>query len=397
VLIQQGDFEAGSVHLDRAREQAELATNPLHLFRYYGNYSDVLIGAGRFAEATAVARAGRRVAAEHGLARTHGAFLAGNEVEAGVLAGEWDAALATAEEALRMDPPQLTRGHLHVLRGILLVGRGHLTTAEEAVDRAGELLTRAARQPQRMLPLALARAELAWAQGASANALAGLARAAEPFGGTVPPAAGWPFAWSWGRMLIDADAGDHPGRIRIVEHLAEAAPHPGWLAMAAAQAQALAGVATPDWAAAVLAAAACEGLRHELADARLRWASQLLADGHRDRAREQFDAAWQVIEELADQALVPSASRIAARARFPVPRNRVAPAEPRSTAPLTPRELEVLHLVAQGRSNGQIADELFISVKTASVHVSNILAKLGVPSRTAAAAWAHEHLDDAAR
>lgn len=58
---------------------------------------------------------------------------------------------------------------------------------------------------------------------------------------------------------------------------------------------------------------------------------------------------------------------------------------------LTPREREVLTLVAAGRSNRAIADELFISVKTVSVHVSNILAKLGVSSRTEAAAWAHAH------
>jgi DNA-binding NarL/FixJ family response regulator len=56
---------------------------------------------------------------------------------------------------------------------------------------------------------------------------------------------------------------------------------------------------------------------------------------------------------------------------------------------LTPRELEVLRLVADGRSNRQIAEELFISVKTASVHVSNILAKLRVGSRVEAAAVAH--------
>jgi DNA-binding NarL/FixJ family response regulator len=56
---------------------------------------------------------------------------------------------------------------------------------------------------------------------------------------------------------------------------------------------------------------------------------------------------------------------------------------------LTPRELEVLALVAEGRSNRQVADTLFISAKTASVHVSNILAKLGVASRVEAAAVAH--------
>nr|WP_226900172.1 response regulator transcription factor [Nonomuraea phyllanthi] len=56
---------------------------------------------------------------------------------------------------------------------------------------------------------------------------------------------------------------------------------------------------------------------------------------------------------------------------------------------LTPRELEVLRLVTQGRTNRDIAGELFISAKTVSVHVSNILAKLGVTSRGEAAAAAH--------
>jgi DNA-binding NarL/FixJ family response regulator len=56
---------------------------------------------------------------------------------------------------------------------------------------------------------------------------------------------------------------------------------------------------------------------------------------------------------------------------------------------LTPREREVLALVADGRTNRQIAEALFISNKTASVHVSNILAKLGVANRGEAAAVAH--------
>jgi DNA-binding NarL/FixJ family response regulator len=53
---------------------------------------------------------------------------------------------------------------------------------------------------------------------------------------------------------------------------------------------------------------------------------------------------------------------------------------------LTPREQDVLRLVTDGRSNRQIAHQLYISEKTVSVHVSNILAKLGVRSRTEAAA-----------
>jgi DNA-binding CsgD family transcriptional regulator len=57
---------------------------------------------------------------------------------------------------------------------------------------------------------------------------------------------------------------------------------------------------------------------------------------------------------------------------------------------LTTREAEVLALVAAGHSNGEIAQELFISRKTASVHVSNILAKLGVSTRVHSAAFAHQ-------
>lgn len=56
---------------------------------------------------------------------------------------------------------------------------------------------------------------------------------------------------------------------------------------------------------------------------------------------------------------------------------------------LTSREHDVLRLVAEGRTNRQIAEELFISPKTASVHVSNILGKLGVSGRGEAAAVAH--------
>lgn len=59
-------------------------------------------------------------------------------------------------------------------------------------------------------------------------------------------------------------------------------------------------------------------------------------------------------------------------------------------ARLTRREVEVLRLLAQGLSNHEIAQKLFISAKTASVHVSRILAKLGVNSRAKAAAIAHE-------
>jgi DNA-binding CsgD family transcriptional regulator len=68
---------------------------------------------------------------------------------------------------------------------------------------------------------------------------------------------------------------------------------------------------------------------------------------------------------------------------------RPAAEDPLARFGLTEREREVLLLLATGRSNPQIAGALFISPKTASVHVANILAKLGVDSRVEAAAVAH--------
>jgi DNA-binding NarL/FixJ family response regulator len=58
---------------------------------------------------------------------------------------------------------------------------------------------------------------------------------------------------------------------------------------------------------------------------------------------------------------------------------------------LTARELQVLRLVAAGKTNRAIATDLFLSEKTIARHVSNIFAKLGVSSRTAATAYAYEH------
>ena len=59
--------------------------------------------------------------------------------------------------------------------------------------------------------------------------------------------------------------------------------------------------------------------------------------------------------------------------------------------PLTPREKEVLSQLAKGASNKEIAYELSITERTARTHVSNILGKLGLASRTQAALWAVEH------
>jgi DNA-binding CsgD family transcriptional regulator len=66
-------------------------------------------------------------------------------------------------------------------------------------------------------------------------------------------------------------------------------------------------------------------------------------------------------------------------------------AQGRRPGGLTPREVEVLSLVAQGMSNREVADALVLSEKTVARHLANIFTKLGVSSRTAAAAFAYEH------
>jgi DNA-binding CsgD family transcriptional regulator len=58
---------------------------------------------------------------------------------------------------------------------------------------------------------------------------------------------------------------------------------------------------------------------------------------------------------------------------------------------LTPRELDVLRLVALGHSNREVAEALFISVPTVKRHLTNVLGKLGLPSRSAATAYSHTH------
>jgi DNA-binding CsgD family transcriptional regulator len=60
-------------------------------------------------------------------------------------------------------------------------------------------------------------------------------------------------------------------------------------------------------------------------------------------------------------------------------------------AGLTKRETEILRRVAAGATNKQIAEQIFISEKTVARHLANLYAKLGVSSRTAAVAWAHEN------
>lgn len=131
------------------------------------------------------------------------------------------------------------------------------------------------------------------------------------------------------------------------------------------------------------AAARFEEFGHvfELARTRARLAAVHRALGHRDEARTLAERAREVAERL-------DAGPLLEELRGTTVGATGTRAESAGAASLTPREHEILALVAQGRSNAEIGRQLYISAKTVSVHVSNILAKLGASGRTEAAALA---------
>jgi DNA-binding NarL/FixJ family response regulator len=116
----------------------------------------------------------------------------------------------------------------------------------------------------------------------------------------------------------------------------------------------------------------------------------LAARGDREAAAGTLREAAERADRLGAALLRRWIDELSKRARIPL-LNKVAGEAEQSDGwlGLTSREREVLRLVAAGRSNRQIGEELFITSKTASVHVSNILAKLGVSGRGEAAAIAH--------
>ncbi|MFF7280856.1 AAA family ATPase [Streptomyces griseorubiginosus] len=154
-----------------------------------------------------------------------------------------------------------------------------------------------------------------------------------------------------------------------------------WLARAEAEwVRAVSGPDVEAWAKAV--AAFDFGDVYEPARCRLRYAEALLAADRREEAAAEARAAREVFARLGATVLLERVDEL-------IRRGRLAEAAPTKASPLTAREQDVLRLLARGRSNRQIGEELFITGKTASVHVSNILAKLGAASRTEAVAVAY--------
>ncbi|WP_369269058.1 AAA family ATPase [Streptomyces sp. R11] len=154
-----------------------------------------------------------------------------------------------------------------------------------------------------------------------------------------------------------------------------------WLARAEAEwARTVSGPDVRAWAQAV--AAFDYGDAYERARCRLRHAEALLAADEREAAATEARAARETAARLGATLLL---ERVDALIR----RGRLADTPADRSSSLTAREQDVLRLLALGRSNRQIGEELYITGKTASVHVSNILAKLGAASRTEAVAIAY--------
>jgi DNA-binding NarL/FixJ family response regulator len=117
---------------------------------------------------------------------------------------------------------------------------------------------------------------------------------------------------------------------------------------------------------------------YEVATARLLLAQAYQAAGDEDGATAAFVAAEATFETLGARLDVQAARRL-----------RGTPAA--APARLTTREVEVLRLVATGRTNKEIASALYLSEKTVARHLSNIFTKIDVPSRAAATAFAFAH------
>jgi DNA-binding CsgD family transcriptional regulator len=167
----------------------------------------------------------------------------------------------------------------------------------------------------------------------------------------------------------------------------------GWLARAEAEYDRARGQNTPGAWEKVLAEF---GPQYKYETARVQWrlAEALAEAGRRDEASAVWRAAYETAAELRAAPLCAALDDLARRARLDTGaasarHGHGAGTKAGALGALTDREREVLRLLARGLSNREIGAELFISAKTASVHVSNILGKLSAASRTEAAAIAH--------
>jgi DNA-binding CsgD family transcriptional regulator len=387
--------------------------------------SHLLCGAGEYERAAMVARQGIADAERHGLARTTGAFLAMNLAEPLIYLGRGDEAADVAEWALDLAPPTLTRVGLWITCGLIALAHGDVAAAARRAAVTRAVLSGVNYEDQYHLPQASLDIDVSLASEGPAAAVAVATETLERYdlsmssprylwpllvsaadaaraASAAPGAAGddaaallyrlrtlagklevyGPVQRAWQLSFAAIDPGARPGTGDFGD-FGEAAGTTGADAPAdAVGVLAAADEATEAWdalgqpyAAAVMLVRAA---RAALAGASPAGRAAAMARLHRAAPIAERLGARPLAEQITD--LARRAGEAADEARTPAGLDRLG---------LTGREFEVLRLVAAGQSNREIAEILFISPKTASVHVSNILAKLGTASRTEAAAKAH--------
>jgi DNA-binding CsgD family transcriptional regulator/tetratricopeptide (TPR) repeat protein len=374
------------------------------IVRSYVNLSEMLDQAGRLDEAAELALEGWER-----LRHRNALLLAGEAAGRLVRLGRWDEAAKLLEEAVEAWPAGVagvfllaTRGGLDTLRGDLDAAALHLEWAQrEARETDGGMWTITLAEGLAALALAHGRPDEARALAAAAldsdgyavfrlptyalglrveAELAAQARSAGDAGAEREAVARAAELIARVRRLV-ADAwplGSPPADARLYSQLCE---------LEAARVGGEAG--WDDWAG---FAAHCEknGRPFQAAYAHLREAEAALAAGlPRDRIAQAVTPARRTAARLGAEPLLLQLDELARRARVTVVEDDGAAEGPGAAAGLTDRELEVLLLVADGLTNREIGKALYMSPKTASVHVSRILGKLGVKSRVEAAGVAH--------
>jgi DNA-binding NarL/FixJ family response regulator len=349
---------------------------------------------------------------EMGVARTYGGILAGHAAKALFDLGQWPEAEARADAGLELDPSGPAAAWLHVVRARIDTNRGRLDDAAAHLATARRLMDGVSRSRSYRPALLGAEAELAASRGdrAAVWAVAEQAVAAVRAGGTLDPALGW-VVWHVVRAEADAAAARAAGertadapadREALIElGIAQFSTAPVGDPRAAALAELCRaelaryrGADDPqNWVNVALLWNAL-GRRYLHAYARYREAGALLASrGSRSAAAEALQSASVAAVELGASPLGREIAVLASHARIDLAETGAgvrpdAVTDPAARLGLTSREGEVIRLLAAGYSNQQIADALFLTRKTASVHVSNILGKLGVENRVQAAAIA---------